>query len=156
MLLAYPASLRTETINELASSATEVTNSQNMLNGEIRNVKGLSKEINAIAEFIKDIADEIQLLGINATIEAARIGQNGLGFDVIAERIRKLSGESKITMDKVKGFIRQINDSVAKTSELSKVTLLMTRQEENGVKEIAQSIEEFMKMSEILNCLSKE
>ncbi|SHO53234.1 PocR ligand-binding domain-containing protein [Anaerocolumna xylanovorans] len=146
----------TETINELASSATEVTNSQNMLNSEIKNVKSLSKEINTITEFIRDIADEIQLLGINATIEAARIGQNGLGFDVIAERIRKLSGESKTTMDKIKGFIRQINDSVTKTSELSKVTLLKTKQEENGVKEIAQSIEEFMKMSEILNYLSKE
>lgn len=82
------------TVEELTASAMEVNKNQDVLNKEIGNVRTISEQINDVTESIKNIANRTQLLGINAAIEATRAGNSGAGFGVVAEEIRKLSGES--------------------------------------------------------------
>ncbi len=64
-------------IQELAASASEISASQQQLHDNVKNILALSEEINNILAFIKQIADETKMLGLNAAIEAARAGDVG-------------------------------------------------------------------------------
>ncbi|HHV13494.1 MAG TPA: chemotaxis protein [Clostridiales bacterium] len=135
------------TIEELTASASEVTNNQNILNEEISNVKKVLGQINDVSVSIKNIADETNLLGLNASIEAARAGDAGRGFNIVAEMIRSLSKDSKDTVGRIKQFTSQINDSVNNTMNMGKLTVSTAEQQEIALKDIIDTIEEIVQMA---------
>jgi len=144
------------TMEELAASASDVSNNQNILNGEIKNVSIVSGKINEVMDFIKEIADETRLLGLNAAIEAARAGDAGLGFGVVAQEIRKLSGDSKQTVGKIKEFTMIIQDSVNKTVTMGNATSTTVEQQASAIEQVTASIEEVSSMAEQLYTLANE
>lgn len=144
------------TMEELAASATDVSHNQSTLNGEIKNVSIVSGKINEVMDFIKEIADETRLLGLNAAIEAARAGDAGLGFGVVAQEIRKLSGDSKQTVGKIKEFTTIIQESVNKTVAMGNATSTTVEQQAAAIEEVTASIEEVTSMAENLYTLANE
>lgn len=143
-------------MEQMAASAMEVSQNQNLLNQEISNVQSLSEQINEVLAFIKQIADETKMLGLNAAIEAARSGEAGRGFEVVAQEIRKLSDESKQTVVRIKELTNHIQKSVDKTLDTSSSTLSTTEQQASAVQEVNASVEEIMALSEQLNRLSND
>lgn len=133
------------TMEELAASANDVNENQNDLNNEIKNVNLISVKINEVTDLIKDIADETQLLGLNASIEAARAGMAGAGFGVVAQEIRKLSGNSKETVEKIREFTGMINSSVNETVDKGAATLEIVNQQTSAIESVAN---ELVKLSE--------
>ncbi|MDU3582193.1 MAG: PocR ligand-binding domain-containing protein [Clostridium butyricum] len=127
---------------ELAASSMEVTENQSDLNNEIINVQNLSNEIDNILKYIKDIANQTKMLGLNAAIEAARVGEVGKGFGVVAAEIRKLSESSRDTTTSIADLIGQIQLSVSKTLEMSNNTLMITEQQSAAIEETNASVEE--------------
>lgn len=144
------------TMEEMSASATEVNDNQITLNSEIQNVNNLTEQINEVIDFIKDIADETRLLGLNAAIEAARAGEAGLGFGVVAQEIRKLSNDSKQTVNKIKEFTVKIKESVSKTVSLGQSTTIATSQQAAAIDAVNVSLEEITSLSESLNNISSE
>jgi len=144
------------TMEELAASASNVQSNQLSLNGEIKNVNDILGKIYNVLDFIKEIADETRLLGLNAAIEAARAGEAGLGFGVVAEEIRKLSADSKQTVGKIKDFIDNINDSVGKTVVMGDSTTSIIEQQSAAIQEVTASIEEISALAEELNNLASK
>ncbi|GAB6179618.1 hypothetical protein JCM14036_09370 [Desulfotomaculum defluvii] len=134
----------------------EVSQNQHLLNKEIENVQSLSAQINEVLAFIKQIADETKMLGLNAAIEAARSGEAGRGFEVVAQEIRKLSDESKQTVIRIRDLTTNIQKSVHKTLESSSSTLSTTEQQAAAVQEVNASVEEIMALSEQLSKLSND
>ncbi len=68
-------------------------------------------EINSMAKFIEEIANQTNLLSLNASIEAARAGEHGRGFAVVAEEIRKLAEQSNASAVEIKKLVHQVRDA---------------------------------------------
>ena len=144
------------TMEELAASASTVNNTQLALNNEIKHVSEITAKIDDVMALIKDIADETRLLGLNAAIEAAREGEAGLGFSVVAQEIRKLSDESKQTVGKIKEFTMIIKESVDKTVNMGNETTEIIEQQAAAIQEVTASVEEINSLTEQLNHLATQ
>jgi methyl-accepting chemotaxis protein len=72
-----------------------------------------SREIGKLVDSITRIASQTDLLALNAAIEAARAGQHGLGFRVVAAEVRKLSEQSARAADEVRARVKDIQDHIA-------------------------------------------
>lgn len=143
-------------VQQLAASAAQIHSNEEDLNETIKEIVDYSEKIYEISLFIKDIADETKLLGLNAAIEAARAGESGRGFGVVAEEIRKLSDQSKGTVPKINEFTNSIRKIVELAGEKSQSSLLASQEQASATQEITASIEEVSSMSEELNKIAQK
>lgn len=128
------------TMEELAASANDVNENQKALNKEIANVSEISGKINEFTNLIRDIAKQTRLLGLNASIEAARAGSAGAGFAVVSEEIGKLADSSRETVDKIQEFTNQIGESVNETVTKGEATSNIVSQQTTAIAGVAQEL----------------
>lgn len=106
-----------------------------------------SEEINQIVNVISDIADQTNLLSLNAAIEAARAGENGKGFAVVANEVRKLSEQSakstetiRHLISSIQGDTRQAVASMNKGAEETEKGINVVNDAGNSFKQIQQFV----------------
>ncbi|MBY0012552.1 methyl-accepting chemotaxis protein [Paenibacillus typhae] len=114
-----------EAVNGIITRMSEINASVAATQAIVGNLGSLSEEINTIITTINDIANQTNLLSLNASIEAARAGEHGRGFAVVAEEIRKLAeatGHSSLKVTEIITDIQQQTssavDSMTAGSEL--------------------------------------
>ncbi|MBB6215555.1 hypothetical protein HNQ80_001644 [Anaerosolibacter carboniphilus] len=134
--------------NEVFSSMQTVAARSNILQeigDAMSREAAMSKEqLASTSDFIsgiKKIADQINLLGLNAAIEAARVGEQGKGFMVVAEEIRKLSTESKIFVEKIQQFLQSVKTTSIVIEEKSRSMGRHTKEQSEISEDIVKSIE---------------
>ena len=142
-------------IQELAASASEISANQQQLHDNIENILTLSEEINNILAFIKQIADETKMLGLNAAIEAARAGDVGRGFGVVAEEIRKLSDDSRETVSQIRELTDKIKAAVEEAQRNSDLTLGNSENQAAATEQVSASLTEIMTLAEKLAKIAK-
>ena len=103
-----------ETVNQAMES---IVLSMKQLADTVGAVGSSTRQINSMVEIISDIAEQTELLSLNAAIEAASAGEAGKGFAVVAEEIRKLADISSSSATKISESISQINTQVTHMME---------------------------------------
>lgn len=144
-------------IKEVAKNANHMANSSVKLAENQQNVMKLAKETvttvaqtDKVLELIKSIADQTNLLGLNAAIEAARAGEMGKGFSVVAEEVRKLATQSKDSVATIEEIIGKVNKSINDISEAIKNTVEVSEEQAASTEEINASIESITEKVETL------
>lgn len=144
-------------LEEISASITDVaTKAQALATSHYKVVDSVTEANNAIGEtdqvlnFIRDIASQTNLLGLNAAIEAARAGENGRGFGVVAEEIRKLSKNSSDAVKSVIDILQKINKSINTISDEISGSTDATQEQAAATEEINAAVEELASVSETL------
>ena len=83
----------------------------------IQKLRSDSNEITQITSLINEIADQINLLSLNASIEAARAGEAGKGFGVVADEIRKLGEQTSHGVNKITEISKTVTDQITSVND---------------------------------------
>lgn len=129
-----------EIINKSEKLKKTTENEIQKMMESIHLIQTTSDQITSIVGIVKEIADQINLLSLNASIEAARAGEYGKGFAVVAEEISKLS-------DKTKNSIKNIHNLIKNSNEQVKQGIKITNEVKSVFGDLIQEIQKVNQLS---------
>lgn len=130
-------------IQEMTASSQELAAGSQAVAREAAEAARQVKDTVQIISFIRRVADQTKLLGLNAAIEAARAGEHGRGFSVVAGEVRKLAEESDRSAVEINKMLEKFQESIRRVSG-------GIEQSSAAVQELARASQEIAKMVESL------
>ena len=125
--------------NSVKSSEQGAAAVQEVVDG-MSTIAGSSEKIAGIVEIISDIADQTNLLSLNASIEAARAGDYGRGFAVVAQEVSKLAERSAASAKEIAHLVHDSNGSVSRGVEIARGSHAAM----NRIKEASQKVKKMI------------
>ena len=127
-------------LNQILRSLNEAMSGRDELLSEINNLTSIAEELSHMGDEVAGIASQTNLLALNAAIEAARAGEAGRGFAVVADEVRTLSTRSGETGTRITERIGQVNSTLfstlEKTQKFTKQDVKLIENAENVIEEV--------------------
>ncbi len=136
----------TEQMNKIKNNGETNSNKLTLLGGKI-------SQINRDIELIKDVADQTNLLSLNASIEAARAGEAGKGFSIVAQEVQKLASLTDNNVKTINAVLKEINEQ---TSEMVNAHNEINLDIRDGVELISTSGDLFQQIFQAVNSLTEQ
>jgi prefoldin subunit 5 len=152
--MAAAAEELTAGMDGLEQKVQTVATASHDLNNFSKELADASKKTDDIVDFIRNVANQTNLLGLNAAIEAARVGEAGRGFGVVAEEVRKLASVSADSVNQITQALKVIRDSVDALSHRSATIDDTIGTQVTAIHEIAQVSQSLAALATELNDLS--
>ncbi len=133
---------------ELAKGAESLTTQEERLKGIANAARRYLEDTGEVLGFIKKVATQTKLLGLNAAIEAARAGEQGRGFAVVADEVRKLAEDSAVSAEQIGGILGNIEKSVGEIIAGIEETAVVSARQATATQQVAASIEQLGKLAD--------
>ncbi len=133
-----------DAIGDLFSQITESAHTEEELSSQVEQLSRNADDVKSILDIINDIADQTNLLALNAAIEAARAGEHGRGFAVVADEVRNLAGRTQKSLAEINSTIMVIVQEInAVSSQMN-----LNSQKMERLSDMSKSVQEtYEKMS---------
>lgn len=122
-----------EIVDKTSASIAQLTTQMGSVVTTINELVNYSNNIESILTVITDIADQTNLLALNAAIEAARAGEQGRGFAVVADEVRTLASKTQESTEQIKGMISQLQVGVKNAESV----ILKSRENADETQQVA-------------------
>lgn len=143
-------------VTSVADKAKEVAQTCSRLQALGDKLSGVAKTTDEIVSFIRSVAGQTNLLGLNAAIEAARVGDAGRGFGVVADEVRKLAVASSESVNRITNSLTEMHETIrALTQEISSIEGSVSIQEDS-MEELAAAVQTLHAMASQLSSTARE
>jgi PAS domain S-box-containing protein len=140
----------TSAINSVTLQAQELATAQEQSASAAEQASQSAEETKAISSFIREIAYQTNLLGLNAAIEAARAGEFGRGFEVVAHEVRKLAVHSSNATENIEASLNGVKELMEQILQHISSMSMLTQSQAALTEEVNASMDEINRMSEEL------
>ena len=128
-------------LEEISASSDHQLSSIESLNDMVLTAKTKVMETNQIIDFIQKISKQTNILGINASIEAARLGNDGRGFGIVASEVRKLAESTATSVSKIDDVLKNIQNIIVTISESIQTYTITSKEQTQVVQSLAYELE---------------
>ncbi|RVZ21311.1 methyl-accepting chemotaxis protein TlpC [Helicobacter pylori] len=129
-------------LKNTTQSLEEITNIITTIDSKSQEMISQGEDIKSVVDMIRDIADQTNLLALNAAIEAARAGEHGRGFAVVADEVRKLAERTQKSLSEIEANINILVQSIADNAESIKMQNKGVENIHNSINALQQDVQD--------------